>query len=96
MLYSVICIDKPDSTQLRSDTRNDHLEFLKTLEGRIKIGGPMMDAAEENMIGSLLVVEAESVADAKKMVAGDPYAQAGLFETVTIRPWKWTVGNPGV
>ena len=46
------------------------------------------------MIGSLLIVKADDLAAAEKIVADDPYVQAGLFSQSRIRPWKWTVKAP--
>ncbi|HCH71968.1 MAG TPA: hypothetical protein DFK19_07695, partial [Ochrobactrum sp.] len=31
---------------------------------------------------------------AEKIAANDPYALAGLFENVTVRPWNWAINNP--
>ena len=28
------------------------------------------------------------------MAENDPYAKAGLFASVEIRPWKWLIKNP--
>jgi len=36
----------------------------------------------------LLVIEAADSAGAKAFAAGDPYAKAGLFESVAIKPYK--------
>lgn len=94
MLYAVLCLDKPNSEDLRIATRDAHIVFLKSLGEAIKFGGPMFDDAETGMIGSMIVFEAETLEAAKDAMAGDPYALAGLFASVDIRPWKWTVGNP--
>jgi uncharacterized protein len=94
MLYVVLCLDKPNSEDLRITTRDAHIAFLKILGDQIKFGGPMLDDAGSGMIGSMIVIEASSLDDAKAAMADDPYAQAGLFASVDIRPWKWTVGNP--
>ena len=40
------------------------------------------------MTGSVLIVEFDDSAAAERFAADDPYAKAGLFETVTIRPWR--------
>ena len=48
----------------------------------------------QGMTGSLLVLEADNRQAVEDIAAQDPYAKADLFETVDIRPWKWTVGNP--
>jgi uncharacterized protein YciI len=34
------------------------------------------------------------MAAARAFAEADPYAQAGLFSSVDIRPWKWTLGAP--
>jgi uncharacterized protein YciI len=94
MLYLVVCTDKPESAQVRLDNRPDHIEFLKGSSARLKVAGPTVTEDGEGMTGSMLVIEATSQADAEGWAAQDPYAQAGLFESVTIRPWKWTFGNP--
>jgi len=47
------------------------------------------------MNGSLVVIEAASLQAAKEIAAGDPYAKAGLFASVEIRPWIWTLNNSG-
>jgi uncharacterized protein YciI len=44
--------------------------------------------------GSLLIVDVDSLGAARQIADEDPYRLAGLFETVEIRAWNWTVGNP--
>ena len=46
------------------------------------------------MNGSLVVVEAATLDAARKIAACDPFAKAGLFASVEIRPWLWTFNNP--
>jgi uncharacterized protein YciI len=46
------------------------------------------------MNGSLIVIEAASLQAAEKIAAGDPFAKAGLFASVEIRPWRWTFNSP--
>ena len=50
------------------------------------------DAGQPN--GTLAVIEAETKAVAAAIAASDPYARAGLFAQVEIRPWKWVIKNP--
>ena len=40
------------------------------------------------VIGSLLLMEFPSRADAERFSAGDPYRKAGLFQSVAITPWR--------
>ncbi len=94
MLFAVSCTDKANSLDLRLENRPDHIEFLKANSGAIKVAGPYIEEDGEGMTGSLLIVEAADLAAAKALAAGDPYAKAGLFASVDIRPWKWVIGNP--
>ncbi|MCV0426143.1 MAG: YciI family protein [Roseibium sp.] len=93
MLYALICTDKPHALQVRLDNRNAHLEFLKGLGNGLKAAGPFLDD-DGNMTGSLVVIEASNRDEALAISQEDPYAQAGLFESVEIRPWNWVVKNP--
>ncbi len=94
MLFAISCIDKPDHGAVRAETRPTHLDFLEANAARIKLAGPYLDDDGERMTGSLLVIEAADAAEARAFAEADPYARAGLFESVAIRPWKWTIGKP--
>jgi len=91
MLFALICNDKPNSLDLRLKVRSEHLAFLDTIT--TKAAGPFLDEAG-NPAGSLVIIEAADMAQAKAIAARDPYAIAGLFAAVDIRPWKWLVKNP--
>lgn len=95
MLYALICTDKPGHLQLRLDTRATHLTWLTGLkeQGVVKFAGPFL-GEDGKPDGSLVVIKAVSMEEAKAIATADPYAGAGLFETVTIRPWNWVVNNP--
>ena len=92
MLFVAMCIDKPAHVELRMSTRPAHLAFLKRFENQVKLGGPLLDAAGQSAIGSLLIIEGEDEGSARALLAQDPYAQAGLFERVELFPWKHVVG----
>ena len=94
MLFALICTDKPGSQDLRLANRPAHLEFLAENKQHIKLGGPFITEDGGGMTGSLIIIEGGSAEEVKALAAKDPYATAGLFETVDVRPWKWTVGNP--
>jgi len=93
MLYALICTDKPGALQTRLDNRAAHLEFIKDLGDSLKAAGPFLDD-DGNMTGSLLVIEASNRDEILAISQEDPYAVAGLFESVEIRPWNWAIKNP--
>lgn len=91
MLYAIICIDKPGALETRKANREAHLAHIKGSDGAIVQAGPFLDA-DGQMCGSLLIFEADDIAAAKAWAEADPYAKAGLFQSVEIRAWNRVVG----
>ena len=89
MLYAVICKDKPGALQTRLDTRAAHLAYIDST-GIVKMAGPFLEAGQ--MCGSLVILDCDGLDAAQAWAAGDPYADAGLFESVTVTEWKKVIG----
>lgn len=89
MFFALTCIDKPGALQTRLDNRATHLDYLNG-SGRVVFAGPFIE--DEKPAGSLVVIEAEDRAAAEAFAAADPYALAGLFESVTVREWRRVIG----
>ena len=87
MLFSIACTDKPGALELRMANRPAHLEHLAAHQAQLVLVGPVLDP-EGMPCGSLLVVDAADRAAAEAFAAADPYARAGLFESVVIRPFR--------
>jgi uncharacterized protein len=87
MLFAIACTDKPGALELRMANRPAHLEHLKAHQAALVLVGPLLDPAGQPC-GSLLVVEAADRAAAEALAAADPYAKAGLFESVVVRPFR--------
>jgi uncharacterized protein YciI len=94
MLFALICTDKPDGVAIRKANRPEHLAYLKSLGDTLKFAGPFTEEDGQTMNGSLIVVEAASLEAARAIADGDPFAKAGVFESVEVRPWLWTIGKP--
>ncbi len=88
MHFAIVNHDKPDSHDLRMTTREVHLDYLRGAGDALLIAGPILTEDGETPIGSVLIVEAESLEAAKAFAAADPYAQAGLFQSSTVMPWR--------
>jgi uncharacterized protein len=88
MLFIIDCRDKPGHEDVRKDTRQTHLDYLKNFEDHIVVAGPVLSDDGERMIGSLLIVDFADRLLVERFAENDPYAKAGLFESVTIRRWK--------
>jgi uncharacterized protein YciI len=91
-LYVLVCNDKPDSLELRLANREAHLAYARGFADRLKVAGPLLDEAG-NMAGSLLILEAESLDDARAFNLDDPYQKAGLFASVQVTAFKATIGG---
>lgn len=88
MIFAIFCTDKPGFSEVRAATRAAHLEYLRGFLGHVVMAGPTQTHDGQGMNGSLLLMEFPDLATARAFADSDPYAQAGLFESVIIRPWK--------
>jgi uncharacterized protein YciI len=87
--YVFYGLDGPDGLAIRKATRPAHLDFIKSLGARVRVGGPMLGADGGTPVGTMLVIEAASLDDAKATMANDPYTHAKLFKSADIRPFDW-------
>jgi hypothetical protein len=94
MLFCLYNLDKPDSQSIRQAHRPAHIAYLESQGERLVAGGPLLSDDGQAMIGSLLVLECADRAEAEAFAAKDPYAVAGLFESMTIRPWRRVFPQP--
>jgi uncharacterized protein len=90
MRFALICRDKPGALPTRLETRAAHLAYIEAT-GVVEMAGPFLDDVGQ-MTGSLVVIEVPDRAAAEAWAAGDPYAKAGLFESVTVQAWKKVIG----
>ncbi len=92
--FHVLATDKPGSLELRMANRPAHLDWIEDHTDQVLIAGPFLDEETGSPKGSMLVVKADNLAALEAFLAQDPYAKAGLFQTVEIRPFKLVVGGP--
>lgn len=95
MLYVIKGTDGEDSLPKRKAARPAHLARLERLrdEGRLVLAGPIpvIDAEDPGPAGfggSLIVAEFDSLAEAERWAAEDPYMEAGVYARVTVEPFR--------
>ncbi|MCV2401348.1 YciI family protein [Marinomonas sp. C2222] len=100
MLYSIVCTDIENSLEARKAARPDHLARLEVLQnqGRLILAGPnpsidSNDPGSAGFTGSIIVAEFESLEAAQEWANADPYAAAGVYQTVTVKPFKQVFPN---
>lgn len=91
--YAVTAIDKRDNLDARMAARPDHLQYWQDNDAALVLAGPFLDG-NEKPCGSLIVVRADDGDAARALIENDPYAVAGVFESVDIRPWNWVLKRP--
>ncbi len=91
--YLVIARDHPNSTELRAQTRPSHLAYLAARTIDIILSGPIL-SDDEQMIGSMFVMSAPDRATVEAFLRDDPYAKAGLFESVHVERWRQVIPTP--
>jgi uncharacterized protein YciI len=92
--FVLTCLDRPGALDVRLANRPDHVAYLESQASVLRLAGPFLDDAG-SPIGSMLIVETGDHEGAAAFAAEDPFAKAGLFESVTIRPWRLTMGALG-
>ena len=95
MWYAVISEDHEGTLDKRLAARSDHVARLTALrdEGRLLIAGPhpavdSSDPGPAGFTGSLVVVEFDSLDDAKAWADEDPYIAAGVYSKVAVKPFN--------
>ena len=95
MWYLIHGIDRPNSLEGRKAARPAHLQRLEALrdQGRLKLAGPIPaidaeDPGPAGFLGSLIVAEFASLAEAKQWAEADPYVAAGVYARVEVRPFR--------
>ena len=95
MLYVIYAEDIADSLEKRMSVRPAHLARLQLLrdEGRLLTAGPMpaVDSNEPGVAGftgSTVIAEFESWEVAKAWANDDPYIAAGVYQNVSVKPYK--------
>ena len=95
MWYAIISEDIENSLAQRLAARPAHLQRLQELkdDGRLLVAGPhpaidSLEPGEAGFTGSLVIAEFPSLADAQQWADADPYVAAGVYQQVTVKPFK--------
>jgi len=95
MLYAIISQDVKNSLEKRLSVREAHLKRLNALnaEQRLELAGPhpaidTEDPGSAGFTGSLVIAQFDSLEDAQQWANSDPYVTAGVYQNVTVKPFK--------
>jgi uncharacterized protein YciI len=95
MWFAIVGTDVPDSLEKRKGARPAHIERLQKLldEGRLLVAGAFPaieseDPGPAGFTGSLILAQFPSQAEAEAWAKDDPYVAAGVYASVSIKPFR--------
>jgi len=95
MLYVIVSDDVTNSMPLRAKARPQHIARLEKLrdKGKLIIAGPCPaidapDSGPNGFTGSVVIAEFNDIEEAKQWADSDPYVEAGVYKSVTVKPFK--------
>ncbi len=95
MWYAIVATDKAGTLAQRKEARPAHLARLTELQaaGRLLLAGPFPaidaeDPGPAGFTGSLIVAAFDDLEAAQSWAKGDPYLEAGVYESVSVKPFR--------
>lgn len=84
ILYAAILTYVDDADRI-AEVRPTHREYLRSLleRGKLHESGPFTDDS-----GALILYSADSEAEAKELLANDPFTTSGVIAEATLKEWK--------
>jgi uncharacterized protein YciI len=95
MHYVIHCLDHADAAPRRLAHYDDHKAYLSKPSVAIVISGPLLSDDGEHMIGSLFIVEADSLDKVHAFNAADPFTAANVWREVRVHPFHKRMDNRG-
>jgi hypothetical protein len=92
MLFIRLCFDRSGAEALRDEHRAAHRAYINSGVIKLVSAGPLMDDGNAKNIASFMVVEAETLDEAKRFHDDDPFTKAGVFGQSFVHIWDKHVG----
>ena len=92
-LYIVIRYDAPNGGERRKDSMQAHMDWSRENVGRFKVGGAIRPDADSPAVGSVAIVKATSVADARALMEADPFDKVGVYKSTEVLHYRAGMGD---
>jgi uncharacterized protein YciI len=94
MLWAISRVAAPNFAENREKAMQPHIEYLRSQKNILVISGATTSDDGKQFVGSLLIVNVKTRAEAQAFVDGDPFTKAGMFSGVTITRMNKGQFNP--
>ena len=91
--YLVVAEDGEHSAPLRHEHLQGHLNHVEVNWRRYITAGPIREPGGDALVGSVFLVLADTLEDAKTLMNGDPYIACGMYERVTYKEFSNSIGQ---
>ena len=94
MLWAISRVAAPNFAAMREKGLQAHLDYLHSQKSILVVSGATLTDDGKEVVGSLLIVNVGSRAEAKAFVDNDPFTKAAMFTNVTITRMRKGQWNP--
>lgn len=94
MLWAISRVAAPNFAENREQRLQPHVDYLRSQKNILVISGATTSDDGKQFVGSLLIVNVKTRAEAQAFVDGDPFTKAGMFTGVTITRMNKGQFNP--
>jgi uncharacterized protein YciI len=94
MLWAISRVAAPNFAENREKGLQPHIDYLQSQKKILVLSGATTTDDGKDFVGSLLIVNVASRAEAQAFVDGDPFTKAGMFKGVTITRMRKGQWNP--
>ncbi len=91
--FLVVCTDGPNSAEPRKVHLAGHLEHVEKNWTRYITAGPVREPGGEALVGSIFLVLADTLEEAKALMNGDPYITCGMYKTIKYQVFSNSIGQ---
>jgi len=95
MYFLIYTEDSAENGHKRGPFLDEHRQWLKSDHDNVTlhIAGPWTDEHGTSK-GSILLIEAQDEAAARKWMAQDPFVRENIPGVSLLRPFNWVLGKP--
>jgi uncharacterized protein YciI len=92
LCFLVICRDGAGAVKARAEQLEGHLQHVERNWTRYITAGPIREPGQDQIVGSVFLVLAGSLADAQALMNGDPYITCGMYESIEYMEFSNSIG----